>query len=74
MLRIESILCLLDSYEYSLKACEYALSLAPRDGAMLFLQHLGQPLTLPVPATLFRTPSTKFSGTLKPAPARNFLT
>jgi Universal stress protein family len=56
MRRIEKTLRPLDSSEYSLKACEYALSLAQRDGAKLFLQHPVQPLTFTCPCYAFPDP------------------
>lgn len=45
MLRIEKILCPVDFSEYSVKAYDYARSLARHYGAKLLLQHVVQPLT-----------------------------
>lgn len=45
MLRIEKILCPVDFSEYSVKAYDYARSLAQHYGAKLLLQHVVQPLT-----------------------------
>jgi len=56
MRRIGKILCPFGSSEYSLKACEYPLSLAQRDGAKHFFQHLVQPLTFTCPCYAFPDP------------------
>jgi hypothetical protein len=56
MRRIGKILCPLGSSEYSLKACEYPLSLAQRDGAKHFLQHLVQPPPFTCPCYAFPDP------------------
>jgi nucleotide-binding universal stress UspA family protein len=53
MLRIEKILCPVDFSEYSLKAYEYAQSLAQHYGAKLLLQHVVQPLTSTYPYYAF---------------------
>ena len=53
MLRIEKILCPIDFSEYSLKAFEYAQSLAQHYGAKLLLQHVIQPLTSTYPYYAF---------------------
>ncbi len=73
MLRIENILCPPDSSEYSLKACEYAVSLAQRDGAKLFLQHLIQPLTFTCPCHAFPDPINEVFRNLETSAARSFL-
>jgi nucleotide-binding universal stress UspA family protein len=53
MLRIEKILCPVDFSEYSLKAYEYAQSLAQHYEAELLLQHVIQPLTSTYPSYAF---------------------
>lgn len=53
MLRIEKILCPVDFSEYSLKAYDYAQSLAQHYGARLLLQHVVQPLTAAYPYYAF---------------------
>jgi len=53
MLRIEKILCPVDFSEYSLKAYEYAQSLAQHYEAKLLLQHVVQPLTSTYPYDTF---------------------
>jgi len=53
MLRIEKILCPVDFSEYSLKAYDYAQSLAQHYGARLLLQHVVQPLTSTYPYYAF---------------------
>lgn len=53
MLRIEKILCPVDFSEYSAKAFDYARSLAQHYGAVLFLQHVVQPLTSTYPYYAF---------------------
>jgi len=53
MLRIEKILCPVDFSEYSVKAFEYAQSLAQHYGAKLLLQHVVQPLTSLYPYHVF---------------------
>lgn len=53
MLRIEKILCPVDFSEYSLKAYDYAQSLAQHYGAKLLLQHVVQPLTSTYPYYAF---------------------
>ena len=53
MLRIEKILCPVDFSEYSIKAYDYARSLAQHYGAKLLLQHVVQPLTSTYPYYTF---------------------
>ena len=53
MLRIEKILCPVDFSEYSVKAYDYARSLAQHYGAKLLLQHVVQPLTSTYPYYAF---------------------
>jgi nucleotide-binding universal stress UspA family protein len=53
MLRIEKILCPLDFSEFSVKAYDYAQSLAQHYGAKLLLQHVVQPLTATYPYYAF---------------------
>ena len=53
MLRIEKILCPVDFSEYSVKAFDYAQSLALHYGASLLLQHVVQPLTAAYPYYAF---------------------
>lgn len=53
MLRITKILCPLDFSDYSVKAYDYAQSLAQHYGARLLLQHVVQPLTSTYPYYAF---------------------
>lgn len=53
MLRIEKILCPVDFSEYSIKAYDYAQSLAQHYGAKLLLQHVVQPMTSAYPYYAF---------------------
>ncbi len=53
MLRIEKILCPVDFSEYSVKAYDYARSLAQHYGAKLLLQHVVQPMTSAYPYYAF---------------------
>jgi nucleotide-binding universal stress UspA family protein len=53
MLRIEKILCPVDFSEYSVKAFDYAQSLAQHYGAKLLLQHVVQPVTSVYPYFAF---------------------
>lgn len=53
MLRIEKILCPMDFSEFSVKAYDYAQSLAQHYGAKLLLQHVIQPLTSTYPYYAF---------------------
>ncbi|MGA8183108.1 MAG: universal stress protein [Terriglobia bacterium] len=53
MLRIEKVLCPVDFSEYSVKAYEYAQSLAQHYAAKLLLQHVIQPLTSTYPYYAF---------------------
>ena len=53
MLRIEKIHCPVDFSEYSLKAFDYAQSLAQHYGAKLLLQHVIQPLSSNYPYYAF---------------------
>lgn len=56
MRRIGKILCPFGSSEYSLKAREYALSLAQRDGAKHFFSTLSRPPAFTCPCYAFPDP------------------
>jgi len=49
MLKIERILCPMDFSEFSVRAYDYAQSLAEHYGARLFVEHVVQPLTTTYP-------------------------
>jgi nucleotide-binding universal stress UspA family protein len=49
MLKIERILCPVDFSEYSIRAYDYAYSLAKHYGARLVLEHVVQPITVTYP-------------------------
>jgi nucleotide-binding universal stress UspA family protein len=49
MLKIERILCPVDFSEYSVRAYEYAYSLAKHYGARLVIEHVVQPITVTYP-------------------------
>src|ERR1051326_4359038 len=53
LLQIKSILCPVDFSEFSAKAYDYALSLAHRYRARLFVEHVVQPLTSAYPYYAF---------------------
>jgi nucleotide-binding universal stress UspA family protein len=53
MLRINRILCPVDFSDFSVKAYEYAYSLAQHYGAKLFLEHVVHPLTSAYPYYAF---------------------
>lgn len=53
MLKMERILCPVDFSEFSVKAIEYACSLARHYGSKLYLEHVVQPLTAAYPYYAF---------------------
>jgi len=64
MLRLQRILCPVDFSEYSVKAYEYAHSLARHYGAKLILEHVVQPLTSAYPYYAFPDSVNEIYGTL----------
>jgi len=58
MLKFERILCPIDFSEFSIKAYEYAYSVAKHYQAKLFVEHVVQPLTIAYPYYSFPMPAS----------------